>query len=322
MTIMASGSIAEIGERQIRGMFYERLELTKKLAWIEKVANMFTSDQESETYKWLTQSPVMREWVSGRQAKGFTTNGITIENLEFEATIGIKDKDLRRAKSDQIRMRIGELPKRSTTHWASLLTTLIMNGTSLLSYDGVAYFAANHVEGNSGTFSNLLTVSDYAELGAVAVATNPTANEAADCLMKVVQHFYSYKDDQGEPRNEDALEFICMVPVNLFGAFSTAVKSKMLTGASGSRDNPLMDQEFKISVVPNARLTWTTDFVVFRADAEAKPLIRQSEYDVQPAILGPGSDHFFHNKEWLISIEASRNVALGMHWQAIKATMS
>lgn len=319
---MAAGSIAEIGERQIKGMFFERLAVTKKLAWIEKIANMFTSDQESETYKWLTQSPVMQEWVGGRKAKGYTTNGITIENLEFEATIGIKDKDLRRAKNDQIRMRIGELPKRSVTHWASLLSTLIQNGTTLLSYDGVAYFSASHVEGNSGTYSNLLTGSDYAELSAVSVATNPTANEAADALMKVVQHFYTYKDDQGEPRNEDALEFLCMVPVPLYGAFSTATRSKQLTGASGSRDNPLMDQEFKVTVVPNARLTWTDKFAVFRADAEAKPLIRQSEYDVRPAILGPGSDHFFHHKEWLISVEASRNVALGMPWQAILATLS
>lgn len=318
---MAAGSVAEIGERQIRGMFFERLAAAKNIAWVEKIANMFTSDQESETYKWLTQAPVMREWIGGRQAKGFTTNGITIENLEFEATIGIKDKDLRRAKSDQIRMRIGDLPKRSITHWASLLTTLISNGETLTSYDGQAYFSATHVEGSSGTYSNLLTASDYSELN-VGTPTNPTANEMADALMKVVQHFYTYKDDQAEPRNEDALEFVVMVPVPLFGATSTAVKSKMLTGAAGSRDNPLKDQEFTLTVVPNARLTWTDKFAVFRADNEAKPLIRQSEVDVQPAILGPGSDHFFKHKEWLVSIEASRNVALGMHWQAIKATLS
>lgn len=319
---MVAGSVAEIGERQIRGMFYERLAAAKNLAWVEKIANLFTSDQESETYKWLTQSPVMQEWVGGRKAKGYTTNGITVENLEFEATIAVKDKDLRRAKSEQLRMRIGELPKRSITHWASLLTSLIMNGTTLNSYDGVPYFSASHVEGSSGTYSNLLTGADYSELSAVSVATNPTANEFADALMKVVQHFYTYKDDQGEPRNEDALEFLVMVPPTLFGAASTAVRSKMLTGASGSRDNPLMDQEFKLSVATNARLTWTDKFAVFRADAEAKPLIRQSEVDVTPAILGPGSDHFFHSKEWLISIEASRNVALGMHWQAILATLS
>jgi phage major head subunit gpT-like protein len=38
----------------------------------------------------------MRNWVGGRQAKGFTTNGLTIENKHFEATLEIPLVDLRR----------------------------------------------------------------------------------------------------------------------------------------------------------------------------------------------------------------------------------
>lgn len=318
---MATGTVADLGERQIRGMFFEALAGSRSLAWIDQISNDFQSDQAIETYKWLSQAPVLREWVSGRRAKAFTTNGITIENLLFEATIGIKDKDMRREKVKQIKIRMRDLVKRSNTHWANLLTTLISNGETLLSYDGKAYFATDHSEGLSGTFSNLLTSSDYGEFN-VAIPANPTASEMADVIMKAIQHLYSFKDDQGEPRNEDALEFVAMVPNNMWAAASTAVKKNMLNTGSGSRDNPLIDQDFKVSVVSNGRLSWTTNLAVFRADAEAKPFIRQSETEVQPDILGPGSDHFFKEKEWLIGIDCNRNVGYGLHSEAVKVTLS
>lgn len=319
---MATGTVADLGERQIRGMFFEALGGSRSLNWVNQISNDFQSDQAIETYKWLSQSPVMREWVSGRRAKAFTSNGITIENLEFEATIAIKDKDMRRDKTKQIKMRMRDLVKRSQTHWASLLSTLIINGETLLSYDGLPYFSASHVEGQSGTFSNLLTASDYSEFN-VTTPTNPTANEMADVIMKGIQHLYTFLDDQGEPRNEDALEFVAMVPPNMWAAGSTAAKKNMLTAAAGSRDNPLVDQDFKVSVVTNARIrSLNTNLFVFRADADAKPFIRQSETEVNPDILGPGSDHFFKEKEWLIGIDANRNVGNGLHSESVKITLS
>ena len=48
--------------------------------WIPGVSREFTSDQESETYKWLGMSPAMREWTGGRQPRGMRASGITIPN--------------------------------------------------------------------------------------------------------------------------------------------------------------------------------------------------------------------------------------------------
>ena len=60
-----------LGSRAIIGKFFAALEQYTGLSWIELVSVLFDSDQESETYKWLGQSPVMREWIGGRHAKGF-----------------------------------------------------------------------------------------------------------------------------------------------------------------------------------------------------------------------------------------------------------
>ena len=121
---------------------------------------LFNSDQESETYKWLGMVPMMREWIGDKQAKGFRDNGITVINKEFEATLEVLSKWLRRDKTGQLAVRIGELAQRANGHCANLLSTLITNGTgstSVLCYDGQYFFDSDHSEGDSGTQKNLLT---------------------------------------------------------------------------------------------------------------------------------------------------------------------
>ncbi len=54
-------SLNELSSRAIIGLYYKRLEQKTGMDWIEAISNYFTSDQESETYKWLGQSPVMRD---------------------------------------------------------------------------------------------------------------------------------------------------------------------------------------------------------------------------------------------------------------------
>ena len=82
-------SLNQLSSRAIIGQFYKRLNENSGMEWITAISNYFTSDQDTEEYRWIGQSPVMREWVGGRHAKGFTTNGISIENKHFEATIPV-----------------------------------------------------------------------------------------------------------------------------------------------------------------------------------------------------------------------------------------
>ena len=117
-------SLSELSSRAIIGRYYKRLNQKSGMAWVEAVSNYFTSDQEQETYKWLGQVPVMRNWVGGRQAKGFTTNGLTIENKHFEATLEIPLVDLRRDKTGQIEVRINELADRTKEPLKNQLSNL------------------------------------------------------------------------------------------------------------------------------------------------------------------------------------------------------
>jgi hypothetical protein len=272
--------LKELSSRDIVGRFFERLESAGSLAWISQVSMLFPTDQETENYKWLGFSPSLRQWVGGRQKKGVRVNGVSITNVIYESTLGISVDDKRRDKSGQIDIRIAEMVDDAINHWSTLLSTLIINGETSLCYDGQAFFDTDHTEGDSGTQTNDLSGSDYSELSAVTTPTNPTADELANVIVKMIQHVYSLKNDQGRPMNQRAQNFLLMVPVPFYGNAVKAVYGQTLNVGTGVTDNPvaaLRNRGISIEVVANPELTWTTKMALFRTDGNAKPLIRQVE---------------------------------------------
>lgn len=54
-----------------------------------KVAMEVPSVTEKEIYGWLNQLPGMREWIGDRLIQNLVSKGFTIENRDFESTIGV-----------------------------------------------------------------------------------------------------------------------------------------------------------------------------------------------------------------------------------------
>lgn len=294
-----------LSSRAIIGRFYQTLEASTA-SWVDGVSMFFSSDQAGEEYKWLGQSPAMREWVGGRNAKGFTENGITITNKHFEATIQIQVEEMRRDKTGQVMVRIDELAERANTHWASLLSTLIANGESAVCYDGQYFFDTDHAEGDSGVQSNSLTVD--------ITGAAPTAAEMQDAIFKAVAAILSFKDDQGEPLNETARAFTVMVPMGLFQIAQAAVAAPFVGGGDSNLLVELAKRGFALSVETNVRLGWTNKFAVFRTDGRVKPFIRQQETDVSLKVKAEGSEFEMDNDAHQYGIDTWRNVGYG-YWQ-------
>ncbi|MBZ4251856.1 hypothetical protein LAJ57_13170, partial [Streptococcus pneumoniae] len=81
-----------------------------------------------------------------------------------------------------------------------------------------------------------------------------------------------FKDDQGEPMNEEATSFLVMVPVPFMSAAAAALKNPVITDGSGSRTNTITNLGgFSFELAVNPRLTWTTKFATFRTDGMTKP---------------------------------------------------
>jgi phage major head subunit gpT-like protein len=119
-----------LSSRAIMGMYFARLENPMAAGWIDGVSNLFGSDQASEQYPFLGQTPRMREWIAGRQAKGLRSSSLTITNKHYEATLEIRLTDLRRDKTPQLQARVAEFADEGDAHWGTLVSTLVQNGPS------------------------------------------------------------------------------------------------------------------------------------------------------------------------------------------------
>lgn len=298
-----------LGSRAIIGEFYARLEQDIGQTYIPLISNFFASDQESETYKWLGMSPAMREWVGGRQAKGFRENGLTIVNKKFEATLEVLVDEIRRDKTGQVMVRIAELAQRVNAHWAKLLADLLV--TNGLAYDGQNFFDIDHAEGASGAQSNAITVD-------IVTAAAPTSGEFETAILKAVEKILGFKDDQGEPMNEEARQFLVMVGSPHFAAASAALRNAVLVEGGQARTSTLVNLAgFSFQLAPSVRLntlTTANKFLVFRTDAESRAMIRQEEEALSIAAIAEGSELEFNEDKHHYGVKAIRNVGYGL-WQ-------
>lgn len=296
--------------RAIIGQFYYLIEQDLGLPWVSATSMLFNSDQESENYRWLGQVPGMRKWVGGRMTKSLRDAGLTVTNEPYESTLVISMDDMRRDKTGQIAIRIGEQVQRAQAHWAELLSTLIVNGATVECYDGQYFFDTDHSEGDSGTQNNDLT-------GAAATGTQPTAVEMTTAITDMTAAMVGFKDDWGYPMNAEARRFLVMVPTVYLGVAANALGSAVLADTV-SRTNPLMPVMtiggFKYELMVNPRLTSGAAFYMFRTDGEVKPFIRQVEVDIEMSAQAEGSPIEFANREHQYGIYTSRSVNYG-YWQ-------
>lgn len=303
---MLPSQYEKITTRGVRGMILARLD-TGGAAWINSVAMRMSSDQAAEDYAWLGSSPALREFIGGRTPAELKELSFTISNKDYEGSITIKSKDMRRDKLGMIQTRVNQLADRALDHPAKLLSTLIIAGESTACYDGQYFFDTDHSEGSSGTQSN--------DIGASASsATAPTTAEMSDGIMAAIQAIMGFKDDRGEPMNQSARDFAVMVPVSYMKAALMAVTALLGTNG-GSNTIPALKDNFNLTVIVNPRLTWTTKFAVFRTDEAAKPFILQEEPGGADVVaLGENSEFEQLNKEQLFGVDWAGNVGYA-YWQ-------
>ncbi len=316
-------SLERISERQIVGMFFKRLEQNNGNDWIPKISKPFNSDQPSEEYIFLSDTPQMRKWVGGRQLKSFKELSIIGVNDPYEASVKIRLKDLRRDKTGQLQMRINELASRSKDHWAELASTLIVNGATTVSYDGQFFFDTTHQTLDSGLQSNMINIDISTlpipadELGSI---TAPSSRVMKAVIFKGITQLLSFKDSEGKPSNRSANSFHVIAPTSLLDSVSGALNQSVF---AGGEDNNLKSTGFNITFSGDPYFdTWTDKIAVFRADSDVPSIILQSEQEINLKIQGAGSQIEFAEKKWQIGVDAERAV-VPFEWRnVVLATMT
>ena len=280
---------------------------TPPAPWFDMLANKVTSDKDSEVYTWLGSAPRMRAWKGGRKPATLGQNEFRVPNLEFEASLEIPTRWLKRDHTGQIRMKIGEMGESAADHKFELISATIDSAPSTVCYDGQYFFDTDHQEGESTTQSNITSVD-------IATTTAPTAAEMETAILTAIQNMYGIVDDKGRKTNGSAKSFSVMVPLPFMRALATALKADVLLEGGQARSSNMRAvgslMGLTIEGIVNPRLTWTDKFAVFRNDAAIKPFVYQVEEEPITSVLAEGSDEEVKNKRWLFAIDASYNTGL------------
>ena len=105
------------------------------------LATRVQSNANSETYGWLGDVPQVREWLGAKKAKSLKDYSYTITNKDWEGTLEVDRNELEDDQTGMIRPRIEMLTRAGLEKEALLISDLIIDGTTNLAYDGVAFFS-------------------------------------------------------------------------------------------------------------------------------------------------------------------------------------
>jgi len=299
-----------LGSRAIIGAFFKRLEEAQTAGWTADVATMFNSNQESETYTFLSDSPSLTEWSSNRTAQSMKRFEFSVKNKKFSAGLQIDEDDLRRDKTGQILVRVNELAARAAQLPQRIISDLLIaNGNA---YDGVAFYATTHKTESGATVDNIVTQT-------CTTSGVPTVAEAASGILSSITRIMSFVDDMGEPRNEFARRFAVMVPAALYGSVVGAIRNDFLTSGSS---NQLMATGMEIVPYINSRLTSTTVAYVFRTDADVRAFVWQDEVAPMMSTLEEGSDFYTLNDARMFFAKRVCNGGYGRFDQTVRLTFN
>ncbi|MFQ5494199.1 MAG: Mu-like prophage major head subunit gpT family protein [Phycisphaerae bacterium] len=284
----------------LRSEFFSRFDAAT--THFQELATRIESSSDSETYKWLGSLPRMREWGTGRLARGLNVESYSVENLKYESTLEIDRDEIADDKTGQIRIRVAEMADRAATHKDFLISQLLLNGETagFNSFDGVPFFDDAHVSGSSGPQDNLLS--------AVAVTpTDPTTDEFKLALKAAIGAMLNFKDDAGDPMAISASGLVCVVPPTMFLTALEAVSATVVSNTSN-----VLAGAARVIAFP-----WLTDaskWYLLKTDTVVRPFIFQDREPVEFTALTEESDEGFRREKFLFGVRARYRIAYGF-WQ-------
>ncbi len=284
----------------LRSEFFNRFDASP--AHYKDLATRIVSTSDTETYRWLGSVPRMREWGTGRVAKGLGNESYSVENLKYESTIEVDRDEISDDQTGQIRIRVGEMAQRAATHKDYLIAQLLNNGGSAgyTAYDGVTFFGDAHVSGSSGSQDNNLTSP------AVSV-DDPTVVEFKTALKQAISSMMAFKDDQGEPLAIGATGLVCVVPPTMFFNALEAINATVINNTTN-----VVSGVARVISMP-----WLNDasaWYLLKTDGVIRPFIFQDREAVEFGSLTEDSEDGFKREKYLYGVRARYSVAYG-YWQ-------
>jgi phage major head subunit gpT-like protein len=108
------------------------------------LATPVPSSTDTEVYGWLAQQTGFSEWIGPRNVQSLRLEGYSIQNRQFENTIGVKQTQIEDDRFGVLTPVFQQLGLDAKEHPDTILMPMLANGVNLKCYDGKPFFAPNH----------------------------------------------------------------------------------------------------------------------------------------------------------------------------------
>ncbi len=279
-----------------RVLFDQGLKMAKPIYkdFVEEVP----STSHATKHHFAADIPSMRKWTGERVIHGLEGKLITIENEDYELTIGIPKNDYEDDNLGVWRTSIQMMGFRAEQHPDALVAELlnsgfVTTGPGGAAYDGVAFFSTAHPRSVSGNNSNKMTSA-----------------LDADALDEAILLLRSITDDQGEPMGlVGSGQLRLTVPPALEATAKALLNNERLaSGASNPHYNAA-------ELVVNDRLTSDTAWFLDVKVGSLRPLLHQVRR--KPKLIvknAPTDDGVFYDREVVHGVDGRYAVAYGRWW--------
>jgi phage major head subunit gpT-like protein len=266
----------------------------KQGVWMA-LATLIPSTQGTETYAWLGEIPIMREWLDERQLLALKEYGFTIANRKWEATLAIRREAIEDDQTGQIRIRVESLADAANQHYDKLLFDLINSNPT--AYDGVAFYHATH--------GNLVTGAG-------------SAFSAAQ-LQLAIATMKAKTLPNGEPMDINPTHLL--VPPALEWTAKQVLNSAYWPDASGAGQHAANVMQGVLNLVVSSRLSTTTEWHVFDCSHPVRPWIVQQRVAPEFSSLDDPNNNeaAFMRDEYLYGVRSRDNAGAGLWQYAYKA---
>ena len=252
-----------------------------------------------EKYGWLGAMPAVQQWVGSRNSKEFESYEYTIKNLDWETSVPIFENDFDDDQTGSYAMLSAMLARRIEVHPEKLIADLLINGTSKLAYDGIAFFSDVSAP---RSIDNLLGGT-----GVTLALMEADLNAALTAMAK-------FDDDQDEILNIKGNLIIC--PVAMQRNFERLVSSETdPTATAAGTFNPYRG----LRVIGDARLDAddVSDWYLLATNEIVKPFIYQNRQNGQSSM-----EKTNHTKQWVFGADYRSNAGYALPHLAIKTVNS
>lgn len=275
----------------------------------DKIATEIPSKSKSNTYGWVAQMLVLREWLGPRIAQNLSEHAYTLVNKTFEGTVEVDRDDI---EDDNLGIYTGVMMPQlgeATKKHPDILLKGLMQANTALAYDGLTLFNASHL-----TFDKTGATPTYSNLFALALT--------ADNFNTVWSAMASYVGEDGLPLG--IMPNLLVVPPQLKLAATIIMNGGLyspITGQAGAGSIAIengLKGWCEILVVPELANSPTSWFLLDTSKA-IKPFVFQNRRAPNfVARDNPADSKVFDLKKYTYGVDYRGNVGITLPFLAAK----